>query len=147
MIETQRPHLTRKHHQQVLDRQRRMRRKVRRARVRRIRGLRLIRTARFWIRTGVGLLLALLFLFWAKFAIVYDIPEAVRVGQLADVTEYVTIKPWWFGPPSFDLGQIIETSDELGINPDAYSLLLHALGQYQAVVTAPRWVWVNRVGP
>ncbi len=143
MTDTVRPHLNRRSHQLALARQKRRRRKRRLARGLRIRVLKAVRSIRFWIRftTFVAGLLSLAF--WARFAVVYDIPRYVEQGALANVDMYITVKPWWFGPPLFDLGKYGVSSIK-SLTAEPYQVLLDQLGNYAAVVESPQFVWVAR---
>jgi hypothetical protein len=97
-----------------------------------------MQTAGFWIRT---------FIFWGKFAIVYDVPSYANRGALQNVKVYVTVKSWWFGPPIFDIGHYVSpvVVDAEGQN-DAYRLLIYQLGKYKSVVVQPNFIWVDRGG-
>lgn len=143
MTDTVRPHLNRRRHQQALARQKRRRRKRRMARVRRIRVLKAVRSIRFWIRFTTFVAGFLTLAFWARFAVVYDIPPYAERGALADVDMYITVKPWWFGPPLFDLGKYAVSSTK-SLSPQPYQVLLDELGKYAAVVESPQFVWVAK---
>lgn len=139
-----RPHGDRRRHQQLLARQRRQRRKRRRARVRRLRFLRGLRTAKFWSSFATYMLILILVVFWAKFAFVYDIPAYAQRGPLVGVQDYVTTKPWWFGPPIFDI-QSYSTPPAQDLNLEhPYQFLVESLGRYQDVLIAPQFVWMQR---
>jgi hypothetical protein len=141
MTDTVRPHLNRRSHQQALARQKRRRRKRRLARARRIRVLKAIRSIRFWIRCTAFAAGFLALAFWARFAVVYDIPLYAERGALANVDMYITVKPWWFGPPLFDLGKYGVSSIK---STEPYQVLLDELGKYAVVVESPQFVWVSR---
>ncbi|MCL6547437.1 MAG: hypothetical protein K6T30_00835 [Alicyclobacillus sp.] len=126
-----------------MSRKRRRRRKQRRARVRRVRTLRALRTARFWVRAGVALSALVCVAFWAKFALVYDIPSYAAQGPLAGVRAYVTVKPWWFGPPVFDLATYGTLPGDTFRATDPYAVMLAKLGHYDTVVISPRFVWIQ----
>lgn len=128
-----RPHQSRRQHQEALRR----RQKRRQSRSRRLRALIGIK---FWTRTAVGLVILLCLVFWAKFAVVYDIPQNLTPSGLSSVSAYVTVKPWWFGPPAFDLLQTEETRNQPYLTPE--EALLQGLGPYDAVVLQPTYVWV-----
>jgi hypothetical protein len=135
--------VSRREYQKQLARRRRMTRKHRRARIRRVRLLRSIQTTRFWTRTLVVLAILFCVAFWSRYAYVYDIPVYVQRGELTGVSAYITKKPWWFGPPVFDLNSY----QSVTTNPlvrDKYTILLHNLGRYQSVVKNPSFVWVQR---
>jgi hypothetical protein len=136
------PLLTRKEYQAYLRRRRqRMRRRRRRRRLR-VRVLRALRTTRFWLNVLFGFVVLLTLTFWAKFAFVYHVPEALRTGPLSHVSAYVTWKPWWFGPPVFDLDQYLKMPDVTVTYSDDRDLLLSNLGRFRAVVEQPNIIWV-----
>ncbi|RIV20125.1 hypothetical protein D2Q93_12050 [Alicyclobacillaceae bacterium I2511] len=136
-----RPHQTRRAHLQAVARARRRQRQRRRARIRRIRVLRLLLSMRFWMRTATTFAVLIGVAFWAKFALVYNIPSYVQQGSLVGVVAYVTVKPWWFGPPVFDL-DAYTMGTSAGVGTDDYGYLLLRLDRYQSIVTHPEWVWV-----
>ncbi|GGI95181.1 hypothetical protein GCM10010885_00990 [Alicyclobacillus cellulosilyticus] len=136
--------LSRREYQRALARKRRLRQKRRRARLRRIKAARALRSVQFWTRAALFLAGLAAVAFWAKFALVYDIPLYARQGLLAGVRAYVTSKPWWFGPPVFDLAAYQPQDNLPAVVSNPYTLLLSRLGRYQAVVTAPHMVWVLR---
>lgn len=138
-------HLTRRQYQQTMKRHRRRVRKRRRARIRRIRLLRTLQTTRFWVRVLITAIILLLFAFWSRFAFVYDIPTYAQRGPLVGVSSYVTVKPWWFGPPLFDLGREALYPVHPIVGSNTYSILLENLGRYQVIATQPHFVWVQRV--
>ncbi|MCL6452832.1 MAG: hypothetical protein K6T78_04280 [Alicyclobacillus sp.] len=94
----------------------------------------------FWTRAAVVLAIGVLVAFWAKFAFVYDIPDSLDSGTLAGVAAYVTVKPWWFGPPAFDLGETVQTVGDPYMTP--LDALFQGLGRYAGVVEHPVFVWV-----
>lgn len=143
MTELARPHANRRRHQQVLARHRRQRIKRRMARVHRLRVFRTIRSLRFWTRFCTFTIGLVAVAFWAKFAVVYNIPDYAHRGTLAHVDMYVTVKPWWFGPPAFDLSAYEVASDNAAAL-DHYSVLLEELGKYSAVVENPQFIWVAK---
>ena len=115
----------------------RRRQKRRQARIRRLQA---IMGVRFWTRTAMIIGIGICVVFWAKFAFVYDIPADIELPGLSNLSAYVTLKPWWFGPPAFDLLQT-ETSDlQPFLTPD--DSLLQGLGRYSAVVLQPDFIWV-----
>lgn len=144
MTQGHRPHASRRRHQAVLHRAHRRRRQRRRARVRRIRFLRVIRSARFWGKSALTLTVLAAVVFWAKFGLVYDIPDYAKIGPLSHIQAYVTVKPWWFGPPVFDVASYGPGSDHAVDNSTAYSLLLNRIGKYQGVLLNPDFVWASR---
>ena len=112
-----------------------------RRRAKRLRLRSMLRTRRIMKRLGVGATV-LIFLaaltFWAKFAVVYDIPPFLRHGVLIQARDYVVLKSWWFGPPLFNLNQY-------PVDPSApLRSLVTQLGRYQGIVTDPSeilFVW------
>ncbi len=136
-----RPHQTRRAHRQAVVDARRRRRRRRQARVRRIRALRLLLSVRFWTRTSTAFAVLLAVVFWAKFALVYNIPPYAQQGPLAGVVAYVAVKPWWFGPPVFNLGAYT-SNPSVEPGTDTYAYLLLQLDRYRSIVTQPDWVWV-----
>ncbi|WAH36984.1 hypothetical protein [Alicyclobacillus dauci] len=136
--------LTRKEYRQLLDRKRKRRMRRRRARLRRIRVYKSIRSLQFWTRVAMLLVVGLCIAFWARFAFVYDIPSYARDQLPGHVTAYVTVKPWWFGPPVFDLGQYVPIGGDFPAPQDPYQYLLLKLGRYGAVLEHPQFVWTSR---
>jgi len=118
----------------------RARRRVRRLRLRRrliaiLWGKRLGYT--FAIMVSLGLLI-----FWAKLAVVYNIPNYLQVGTLSQANAYLVMKSWWFGPTSFNLAAYQVTNP---LNP--LQSLATELSRYQDVVTNPQeilYVFVKR---
>lgn len=147
MEDTTRPHTHRKFHQRVLGRQRRRRRRRRQIRIRRLRLLRALRSAKFWSRASVGSALALCIVFWARFAFVYDVPTFLRTGPLTGVSAYIVVKPWWFGPPVFDLGAYATLPGENAELSNPRDLLMTNLGHYLPILLTPSFVWMDRMGP
>lgn len=140
-----RPDGSRRRHQERLARERRRRRKRRRARLRRLRLLRTLLSLRFWTRTGVAFAGVAAVAFWAKFAFVYDIPDYAQQGVLTGVRAYVTVKPWWFGPPLFDLGAYGPPASNPGLwEANPWQRMVSQLGRYQDVVVHPEIVWVEK---
>ncbi|GIM45856.1 hypothetical protein DNHGIG_14050 [Collibacillus ludicampi] len=82
--------------------------------------------------------LALAFIFWAKFAYVYDIPSAFTDSMAAARADgYVVYKTWWFGPPFFDLASYGNPS-----NAGEMREFYERLGEYRIIVDSPsRVVW------
>lgn len=125
-----------------MNKKRRRIRRRRRVRVRRVRFWRSIRNIRFWGRVFSFIVFLLAISFWAKFAVVYHIPEYAANGPLENTTAYVAVKPWWFGPPVFDLQQYANRDPvQLNIVNDPYAYLLLQLGKYNAIVEYPNIVW------
>lgn len=143
-MEYDRPQLSRKAHQKMVQRRRERARRRRRARLRRLRMLRALRSARFWARAGTYFVVVLSLAFWAKFAYVYDIPADVRQGVLGSVRSYVVVKSWWFGPPVFDLQSFDPGSDpsSLDISPEA--LLAIRLGRYRSILNPSEIIWTQQ---
>jgi hypothetical protein len=133
--------LTRKQYQSDLRRRRKRTRRRRRIRARRVKLWRTVRTLQFWSRVGVTLCISIAVLFWAKFAYVYNIPAFLQQGDLAHLQAYVTVKPWWFGPPMFNLNNYLDTHLHLSTTSQE-QLFLSRLGSYQRIVTDPQFVWV-----
>lgn len=76
----------------------------------------------------VAVVLLAALVFWAKFAVVYNIPPYVRHGVLMHAHAYVVLKSWWFGPPAFNLGQY-----PVDANAPWHSLSTD-LGRYRGIV-------------
>lgn len=136
MNENVRPHRSRRSHQASLQR----RRNRRRTRARRLRKLRALVGLRFWARACVVVVIALSVAFWAKFALVYNIPTDIQINNSARVSAYVTLKPWWFGPPAFDLAGIAAVNVQPYLTPE--NAVLNGLGRYAGVVKSPVYIWV-----
>lgn len=136
--------LTRRQYQKQLQKHRRRVRKRRRSRVRRVRFLRSLRTTRFWTRVFVVTVCLLMLAFWSKFAFVYNIPSYAQRGELDNVKAYVTVKPWWFGPPIFNLEQTSLYPLRLTVIGNQYDVLLQNLGKYQSILQQPQFIWVRR---
>ncbi|GMA57342.1 hypothetical protein C7445_11535 [Alicyclobacillus sacchari] len=134
--------LTRKERREMMLKQQKRRRRRRRARLRRVKAWRALRSLQFWTRTAIALVLLLLFAFWARFAYVYDIPSYAASVLPPHIRAYVTVKPWWFGPPVFDLG-LYAPDVGGGAIPDPYAVLLYKLGQYAPILTHPQIIWVS----
>ncbi|WP_054970408.1 hypothetical protein [Alicyclobacillus ferrooxydans] len=117
----------------------RRRQKRRQARMRRLRAL---MGVRFWTRAAITIGIGICLVFWAKFAFVYDIPTNFQASGLSNLSAYVTLKPWWFGPPAFDLLQTETSNLQPYLSPD--ESLLQGLGRYSAVVTHPDFIWVMK---
>ena len=138
--------LSRRRHREWVERRNRRLRRRRKRRIRRVRFWRTVRTARFWVRVLCSLVLFLACLFWSKFAFVYAIPSYAAQGSLKNVIAYVTVKPWWFGPPVFNLKSYVDDKNALNVAlvNDPYNYLLLRLGRYDAVVTSPQFIWIRR---
>lgn len=137
--------LTRKQYQRQLQRKHQRVRRRRRARVRRVRLLRMVRTTQFWTRVSAVTFILSLFVFWSHFALVYNIPSFARRGPLVGVSAYVAVKPWWFGPPLFNLKKTASSPVHPLVGSDTYAILLQNLGNYQSIVEHPHFVWVQRL--
>lgn len=135
---------SRKAYQKALQKRRRRLRRRRQNRIRKIRMIRVFRTAKFWTRTAVAVATILFLAFWAKFAVVYNIPTYAKRGPLTGVQAYVTVKPWWFGPPTFNLAGYEQEVGDIQIR-DPYAVLLLEVGRYDAVILSPRFVWVKYI--
>lgn len=107
--------------------------------------LRAVRSARFWSRTGTYFLVTLCIVFWAKFAFVYDIPAGVRQGALVNVSAYVAVKTWWFGPPAFDLGSFLPTYDATRLTVGPSTFLAIQLGRYQSILDPSGIIWARHL--
>lgn len=137
-MEEERPRYSRRRYQKTLKRRRRRRQ----SRVRRLKALRALIGLRFWTRATTFLFIALCVAFWAKFAVVYDIPRNIGYPSLVSVSAYVTAKPWWFGPPAFDLESTAESNAAPYLSTtDAIN---EGLGRYVEVVSQPVFIWVMK---
>lgn len=136
MNESIRPHRSRRYHQASLKR----RNNRRRARVRRLKTLRALVSLEFWTRALIVVVIGICFAFWAKFALVYNVPPDLRLNNLGSISAYVTLKPWWFGPPVFDLDNIAATNEQPYLTTT--NALIQGLGRYVAVVENPVYIWV-----
>lgn len=143
MTDLERPHLDRRSHQKVVQRRRRRMRRRRQARVRKLKFFRGLRTARFWSRAATTFILAISIAFWAKFAFVYDIPDYAQQGVLTNVSAYVSVKTWWFGPPAFDLGSYAPHLETGANSLSPYNLLVMGLGRYASILKTPDVVWTE----
>jgi len=134
----------RKAHQRVLARKRKRLRKRRRLRVRRVKFWRAIRSTLFWTNVSCYLIIFMAIVFWAKFAFVYNIPSYVQRGNLQNVSMYVAVKPWWFGPPVFDL-KSYDNHTFIATVSQRQNMLFRKLDKYQQIITQPRLIWVDRI--
>lgn len=141
-----RPHQTRRQHQQALAKRHRRRRKQRLRRVARIKMWRTVQSLQFWFRVLVGFVCLAFIMFWAKFAVVYDIPVYAQRGALYGIAAYVSEKSWWFGPLAFNIGNYSTSADPVTITVDPETGLIGSLGQYQTILLNPHFVWVHRAG-
>ena len=117
------------------SRSRRRRRAVRLRLARRIRFVRALRRAVWSGAAGAALLDVA---FWAKFAVVYNVPNYAQTGPLQGAAGYVVFKTWWFGPPSFDLADYAVNASQ------PLASLETQLERYQGIVTNPGeivWIW------
>lgn len=74
--------------------------------------------------------------FWAKFALVYNIPDFVKTSPVADgAYAYICYKSWTFGPPMFSLKDNLSTAGKQDLNG-----LNTSLGDYKEIVEKPIWV-------
>lgn len=105
-----------------------------RRRAKRLRLRRRLRVRRMARRVGIGagaLIFFIALVFWAKFAVVYNVPSFLRHGVLAHAYAYMVFKSWWFGPPIFNL-------DQYTLDPTApLTSLVTQLGRYEGIVTHP----------
>ena len=138
-----RPDGSRRAHQRALTRARQRRLRRRRARLRRIRMLRAVRSLTFWSRSALGLAALMAMAFWARFAVVFDIPPSLQTGPLSRVRAYVVVKPWWFGPPAFDIAQTVR-EDGGNTTVPSFTRVADAPGPYQDVWSDPNILWVAR---
>lgn len=106
---------------------------------------RALRSARFWSRTGAYFLVGLCIVFWAKFAFVYNIPPGVRQGALLNVSAYIAVKNWWFGPPVFDLGSFLPAFSETRLTVGPSTFLAIQLGKYQSILHPSVIVWARHL--
>ncbi|PWI56831.1 hypothetical protein [Sulfoacidibacillus thermotolerans] len=109
----------------------------RRRRLRRMYWLRFVKWSKRIAYSLLFSILAITILFWAKFAVVYNVPEYLQVGQFAQVQAYIVYKSWWFGPPIFDL----EKYPILDPAHPEQSLVMQ-LQRYKDIVTDPFVVYV-----
>lgn len=144
--EVSRPHQTRREHQQALARRHRRRRRQRSRRVARIRMWRAVQSLQFWAKTLVIFVFLACIAFWAKFAVVYNIPAYAERGLLYGISAYVSEKSWWFGPLAFNIGSYSASADPVTITVDPVTGLVGSLGQYQTILVDPHFVWVRRAG-
>jgi hypothetical protein len=86
----------------------------------------------------LAVLFALAFLFWAKFAYVYNIPSAFADSKAAAHAKgYLVYKTWWFGPPLFDLASYGNPA-----NAEEMQAFYDRLGAYRIIVDSPsRVLW------
>ncbi|MFD1675975.1 hypothetical protein [Alicyclobacillus fodiniaquatilis] len=136
--------LSRREHQQVLAQKRKRRQKRRKARLRKLRFYRSLRNLRFWFRAVIVLFIGLCIAFWARFAFVYDIPQYAMDRLPSQVVCYVTVKPWWFGPPVFDIGHYATQDPSIPTSYQPYQMLLMNLGKYQSILEHPEFIWTLR---
>lgn len=138
--------MSRKDYQRLLAKRRQRWNRRRRARLRRLRMVKSLRSLEFWSRAGVVFIAAVCVAFWARFAVVYDIPSYASHALPAHVLAYVTVKPWWFGPPAFDIGQYGTVSPDIASATigDPYRYLILHMGKYEAVLDHPKFVWILR---
>ncbi|AEJ45164.1 hypothetical protein [Alicyclobacillus acidocaldarius] len=134
--------LTRRERRILMEKARKRRKRRRRRRMRRVRAWRAIRSLRFWARALAALAVALMLVFWARFAYVYDIPDYAAAYLPPRVTAYITVKSWWFGPPVIDVGAYEPDLDSLTVS-NPYDVLLQNMGFYATVLSHPRIVWAR----
>ena len=137
--------MSRREYRMWLHRRAKRLRRRRRRRIRRIRFWRSVQTIGFWLNATIGFVCLLAFIFWAKFAFVYDIPTYADQGALQNIDAYITVKPWWFGPPMFDLTSYLQGGEEhIDVLNDPYFYLLLRLGSYDDIVLNPKFIWVMK---
>ncbi|SIS75297.1 hypothetical protein [Alicyclobacillus vulcanalis] len=134
--------LTRRERRKLMEKARKRRRRRRRRRMRRVRAWRAIRSLRFWTRALAAFAVALMFLFWARFAYVYDIPSYAAVNLPPHVIAYITLKSWWFGPPVIDVASYQPDLGAISVS-NPYAVLLQNMGSYQTVIAHPHIVWAR----
>lgn len=138
--------LTRKEYREMLERKRKRRDKRRRRRVRRLRAYQSLRSLQFWMRVLMIVAIGLCIAFWARFAFVYDIPSYAEAALPGHIRAYVTVKPWWFGPPVFDIRHYAATGGLYTYVSNPTTYLYYKLGHYAAVLQHPQFVWVLQNG-
>ncbi|MCI0183305.1 MAG: hypothetical protein OWR52_10995 [Acidibacillus sp.] len=106
-------------------------------RLRKLRWLRFVRGMRRAVYMTVFLMIVVTVSFWAKCAVVYDVPAYMQVGQLTHAQAYVVYKPWWFGPPLFNLAKYPVLNP---MNPE--QSLAMQLQQYSEIVDNPTILYV-----
>ncbi|MCL6488586.1 MAG: hypothetical protein K6T76_06575 [Alicyclobacillus mali] len=134
--------LTRRERRKLMEKARKRRKRRRRRRMRRVRAWRAVRSLRFWTRALAAFAVALMFVFWARFAYVYDIPDYAAAFLPPHVTAYITVKTWWFGPPVIDVGAYEPDFGAMTVS-DPYDVLLQNMGSYATVLSHPRIVWAR----
>ncbi len=110
-------------------------------RLRMLRRLRIIKVAKRAGYSCLATIIVILLLFWAKFAVVYNIPADLQTGVLQHAQGYLVFKSWWFGPPEFNLDKYTNINP---LNPQAS--LAADLQNYQDIITNPGeivWVWAR----
>lgn len=101
--------------------------------------LRVIKVTKRIGYTCLVAIIVMMFSFWAKFAVVYNIPTDLQTGSLQHVQGYIVFKSWWFGPPVFNLRKYTNIDP---LNPDAS--LATDLQNYRDIITNPSeivWTW------
>ncbi len=101
-------------------------------RLRRALKLRLIKWSKRVLISWMAALVFAAIVFWAKFAIVYNVPPYMQQGPLHNAQAYVVLKSWWFGPPSFNLASYPIADPQAPIQS-----LVMQLERYQDIVTNP----------
>ncbi|WP_067622137.1 hypothetical protein [Alicyclobacillus acidiphilus] len=139
---SQLPTLTRKERRAILEERRRRRNRRRRARLRRLQVMKSLRSIQFWLRVLGFAVIGLCIVFWARFAFVYDIPSFAAVGLPPHVQAYVAVKPWWFGPPVFDIGNY-DGIDNWQWVANPYQYLIYHMGRYASILSHPHFVWIR----
>lgn len=87
--------------------------------------------------TLFGIVLLTVLLAWGKLSYVHHIPDHVRdrVPAYAQGEAFVVVKPWWFGPPVFDLSRYPKGERE------SYQIWKQRLGNYTGILEKPTVFW------
>ncbi|KYP80759.1 hypothetical protein [Ferroacidibacillus organovorans] len=116
-----------------------------RRRKRRLRIRRALRFKKYAVRTSATVTLILIIAivsFWAKFAVVTQIPDVLRQGVLLHARAYIVLKSWWFGPPYFSLSTYLNES-----GGNSIANLEQQLGMYVEIIKNPNEIlWVFQGG-
>jgi hypothetical protein len=72
---------------------------------------------------------------WGKIAYVHHVPQLVRdnVPAYASGEGFLVIKPWWFGPPVYELDSYPQTND--------FTMYQTKMGDYATLVEDPFVLW------
>ncbi|HEU4962480.1 MAG TPA: hypothetical protein VFV52_01275 [Bacilli bacterium] len=84
-----------------------------------------------------GVLVGLVVAAWGKIGYVHHVPAFVqeRVPQYTQGEAFLVVKPWWFGPPVFDL------SDYEAADTGDYKKYKMQLGGYAGLLDKPEILW------